>query len=165
MRALRHTLLGAALAVTVAPAFGQVRPTSLTLVPDVSLPVPALADGDSTTGIVRINPMLLGRLDPRLALFVVLREQARGQLDREVRAAASRQASGMQFGLDELIELSLQADCMAARRLAERAPQTLAAVASYYASLDDEEDGGPSNATRAKRLTACGEKAWQGHAS
>jgi hypothetical protein len=164
MRALRHILVGAALAATVAPALAQVRPSSVTLVPDLALPVPALADGDSATGIVRINPMLLGRLDPRLALFVVLREQARGQLDREVRAAA-HEANGMQFALDELVELSLQADCMAARRLAERAPQTLAAVASYYAALDDEEDGGPTNATRAKRLTACGEKAWQGHAS
>jgi len=166
MRISQAVLVWAAVAaaeVPVVPVLADAQSSRVTLEADLSLPTLVRADSAAPTPLLRFNPMLLDRVDPRLGLFLFLHEEARASLGQQNGTIASEVSSGARSSVTrrptDARGLQLQADCLAARRLVERAPSVLAAIADYFETMDDPgSDERASGSERAEMLKVCGQR-------
>lgn len=117
----------------------------------------AVAFADPVDPVVYYNPRLMERLGPEMSAFVLAHEEAHIQLGhrRPPRGEPLSRAA-----LERLLQgWELEADCLAATRLARERPSALEAATGFFrrmgpARLDAEH---PSGSARAARLDTCGQ--------
>jgi hypothetical protein len=123
-------------------------------VPSETLSDLAVAFADPLDPVIYYNPRLMKRYGAEMTAFVLAHEYAHIELGhRRPAAAVTREV------LERLLQgWELDADCLAAVRLARERPAALHAATSLFQAMgsDRVDREHPAGSARAARLTACG---------
>jgi len=123
-------------------------------VPSETLSDLAVAFADPLDPVIYYNPRLMKQFGAEMTAFVLAHEYAHIELGhRRPAAAVTREA------LERLLQgWELDADCLAAVRLARERPAALHAATSLFQAMgsDRVDREHPAGSARAARLTACG---------
>jgi len=131
------------------------RTLSIRTVPRDTLLDAAIAFADPDDPVVYYNPRLMERLGPEMAAFVLAHEEAHIQLGHR------RPPRGPAMSPDALERLlqgwELEADCLAATRLAHERPSAIQAATGFFRRMGPYRLDGehPTGSARAERLEAC----------
>jgi hypothetical protein len=153
MRSLRVAFTGLAALLTAGAEERVARP-AVTVIADTHLRDVAVAVYDSVRPVIYYNPGVITRLGPELGAFFMAHEYGHIAY-RHTRSAALRADAGARDSL--LQEKELEADCYAARMLAERDRPAAEAAIRFFSrmgprSFDSEH---PTGSRRAARILAC----------
>ncbi|MFI5309874.1 MAG: hypothetical protein ACHQQ3_01465 [Gemmatimonadales bacterium] len=157
----RRLMFVAALALVARPGIAQQKVPFIDMVADVALDVIAVAESDSAHPVIRYNPVLLQRVGPELATFVLVHESAHIRLGHRHEAGPegddSSEPSDSTATQEKLRAMELAADCLTAHMIAAKSPSLLARIISWFEAAGDERPDAwhPSGAERAKRLSVC----------
>ncbi|HEX9894047.1 MAG TPA: hypothetical protein VGA78_08975 [Gemmatimonadales bacterium] len=124
------------------------------LIPLDTLSDLAIAYADSTQPVIYYSPRLMQRYGPDISAFVVAHEQSHILLGHR-RPSAVTSPHAVELLLQRW---ELEADCLAASRLARERPAALVAARDYFQHMGAErvDCEHPTGTARAARIEECG---------